>query len=66
VAKKIGGMGRVAVRAALTAVIEGQTQPLASGLELESKLFGSLCETADMKEGLKAFLEKRPARFMDA
>jgi len=66
VAKKIAGMGQVAVRAALTAVIEGQTQPMASGLELESKLFGSLCETADMKEGLKAFLEKRPARFIDA
>jgi len=65
VAKKIAGMGQPAVRAALTAVVEGQTQPLDSGLELESKLFGSLCETADMKEGVKAFLEKRPARFMD-
>lgn len=66
VAKKIAGLGQVAVRAALTAVIEGQTQPPAAGLELESNLFGSLCETADMKEGLKAFLEKRPARFLDA
>ncbi|MBI3595594.1 MAG: enoyl-CoA hydratase/isomerase family protein [Nitrospirae bacterium] len=66
VAKKIAGMGQVAVRAALTAVMEGQMQSLASGLELESKLFGSLCETADMKEGLTAFLQKRPAKFQDA
>jgi enoyl-CoA hydratase/carnithine racemase len=65
VAKKIAGMGQAAVRAALMAVVEGQRQPLDSGLELESKLFASLCETADMKEGVKAFLEKRPARFMD-
>jgi enoyl-CoA hydratase/carnithine racemase len=66
VAKKIAGMGQAAVRAALRAVMEGQTRPLDSGLELESKLFGSLCETADMKEGVKAFLEKRPARFKEA
>ncbi len=62
-AKKIGGMGQAAVQAALTAVVEGLTRPLTGGLELESKLFGTLCETADMKEGLNAFLEKRPAKF---
>lgn len=62
-AKKIAGMGQVAVRAALTAVLEGRHRPPAQGFELESSLFGTLCETADMKEGLKAFLEKRPAKF---
>lgn len=66
VAKKVGGMGQLAVRAALKAVLDGRTQSLESGLELEAKLFGSLCETADMKEGLHAFLQKRPARFRDA
>jgi enoyl-CoA hydratase/carnithine racemase len=65
-ARKIAGMGQAAVRAALTAVVEGQTRPFAGGFELESKLFGSLCETADMKEGLNAFLEKRPARFRNS
>jgi enoyl-CoA hydratase/carnithine racemase len=63
VAKKIAGMGQVAVRAALAAVVEGPTRSLTGGFELESKLFGTLCETADMKEGLSAFLEKRPAKF---
>ncbi|MBI3812829.1 MAG: enoyl-CoA hydratase/isomerase family protein [Nitrospirae bacterium] len=62
-AVKIAGMGQVAVRAALTAVLEGRHRPPAQGFELESSLFGALCETADMKEGLKAFLEKRPAKF---
>ncbi|HET6466131.1 MAG TPA: enoyl-CoA hydratase-related protein [Nitrospiria bacterium] len=66
VAKKVAGMGQLAVRAALKAVLDGRTQSLESGLELEAKLFGSLCETADMKEGLHAFLQKRPARFRDA
>lgn len=66
VAKKIAGMGQVAVRASLKAVLEGRTRPLAEGLELESGLFGALCETSDMKEGLNAFLEKRPARFRNS
>ena len=64
-ARKIASKGQVAVRGAIKAVIEGRSQSLKSGLELESKLFGSLCETADMKEGIKAFLEKRQPKFKD-
>jgi enoyl-CoA hydratase/carnithine racemase len=64
-ARKIASKGQVAVRAALEAVLEGRSKSLKEGLSLESKLFGSLCETADMKEGLKAFLEKRQPRFED-
>ena len=30
---------------------------------LESTLFGLCCTTVDMKEGTRAFLEKRPAKF---
>ncbi|HEY5594679.1 MAG TPA: enoyl-CoA hydratase-related protein, partial [Nitrospiria bacterium] len=66
VAKRIAGMGQAAVRASLTAVVEGHARPLTGGLELESSLFGTLCETADMKEGLSAFLEKRPAKFQNS
>lgn len=65
-ANKIAGMGQVAVRAALTAVLEGRHRPPAQGFELESRLFGTLCETADMKEGLGAFLDKRPAKFRNS
>jgi enoyl-CoA hydratase len=37
--------------------------PLSDGLRLESALFGILAASHDMHEGLKAFLEKRPAKF---
>ena len=64
-ANKIALKGRRAVEAALQAVGEGESLSLEKGLELESRLFGSLCETADMKEGIRAFMEKRQARFED-
>jgi enoyl-CoA hydratase len=62
-AKKIAGMGQMAVRAALKAVMDDASRYSAEGFRLETKLFGELCETEDMKEGLRAFLEKRPATF---
>jgi enoyl-CoA hydratase len=33
------------------------------GLFLEATLFGLVCTTEDMREGTKAFLEKRPGQF---
>lgn len=64
-ARKIAAKGQVAVRSILKAVRGGSSRPLAEGLDLEAKLFGRLCETADMREGLKAFLEKRQPNFED-
>lgn len=76
-ARKIASKGQVAVRAALRALLDGQHRSASSsasgglgggweeGLALEAKLFGSLCETADMKEGLRAFMEKRQPKFED-
>ncbi|MBI5198352.1 MAG: enoyl-CoA hydratase [Nitrospirae bacterium] len=64
-AKKIAGKGQLAVRAALKAIQEGLQKNLSEGLALESELFGQLCETEDMKEGLTAFIEKRQPRFQD-
>jgi enoyl-CoA hydratase len=37
--------------------------PLAEGLLFERRLFHSLFASADQKEGMNAFIEKRPARF---
>lgn len=56
-------MGPLAVRLALEAVDRGFDLTLEDGLLLEANHFGLLAATADMKEGLSAFLEKRPARF---
>lgn len=55
--------GLLAVRLALEAVDRGLEMTLEEGLLLEANHFGLLAATADMKEGLTAFLEKRPAKF---
>ena len=55
--------GPLAVTAALESVRRGLEMPLPDALRLESALFGILASSHDMHEGLKAFLEKRPAKF---
>lgn len=49
----------IAIRAALEAATHGVEMPMREGQLLESTLFGLLCATDDMKEGMSAFLEKR-------
>jgi len=55
--------GPLAVRAAMQAVDHGLDVTLEHGCRMEASLFGLLCATGDMREGLKAFLEKRKAEF---
>lgn len=55
--------GPLALARALEAVDRGLDMSLEDGIAFESKLFGSLGDTADMREGTTAFLEKRPAVF---
>ena len=62
-AKAILANGPVACRYVLEAVRRGLDMPLAEGLVFEATLFGLCAATADMEEGMTAFLEKRPARF---
>ena len=62
-AKKIAANGPDACRYALDAIRSGIEMPAAEGLLFEATLFGLCAATADMKEGMTAFLEKRPARF---
>lgn len=55
--------GPVSLRFTLEAVQAGLEMPFAEAQYLEATLFGLICTTEDMKEGTKAFLEKRPAKF---
>ena len=64
-ARKIASKGAVAVRLALQAIEQGLAVDIAQGLALEAKLFGQVADTEDMREGLKAFLEKRQPVFRD-
>lgn len=63
VLRGILAMGPLAVRLAIEAVDSGLEMSLEEGLLLEANHFGLLAATADMKEGLTAFLEKRAPRF---
>ncbi|HEY6929319.1 MAG TPA: enoyl-CoA hydratase-related protein [Thermoanaerobaculia bacterium] len=62
-ARRIAANGPTAVRYALEAIRSGVEMGLAQGLLYEATLFGLCAATEDMKEGMNAFLEKRPAKF---
>jgi enoyl-CoA hydratase len=62
-ARTIGGLAPLAVRACLEAVTRGTLLPLEEGLALEAELFSRLFATQDMREGTRAFLEKRAPVF---
>lgn len=64
-AKKIVEKSRLPVERILRVTREGLKVSLEEGLALEAKLFGELCESQDMREGLTAFLEKRRPKFQD-
>ena len=62
-AMKVAAKGPLAVRGCLEAVQAGLDMPQEEGCYLEATLFGLCCASEDMKEGTKAFLEKRKAAF---
>jgi enoyl-CoA hydratase len=62
-AKLIMSKGPIAVRFTIEAVNEGMEMELEDGGFYESTLFGLIAASEDMKEGTKAFLEKRKAEF---
>ena len=53
----------LAARACLEAVTRGARLPLEEALRLEAELFASLFSTEDVREGTRAFLEKRKPVF---
>ena len=62
-AKKIIANAPLAVKYTIEAIERGVEMPQEEGLFLEATLFGLSCATEDMREGTKAFLEKRKADF---
>jgi enoyl-CoA hydratase len=61
--RKVMAKGPRAIEFVLHAVNRGMEMSLYDALRLEAHLFGLVCATEDMKEGTKAFLEKRKAEF---
>jgi enoyl-CoA hydratase len=61
VADTIAAMPPLAVRAAKRAVNTAYEQPLGAGLRLERDAFFDLFATVDQREGMAAFIDKRPA-----
>ena len=59
IASGIAKNAPIAVRACKKAINEGQEVCMDEAIVIEEKLFGSCFETADQKEGMGAFLEKR-------
>lgn len=62
-AQQIAERAPLAVRLAKEAVNQAQESVLAEGIADERRLFYMLFSTEDQKEGMQAFLDKRPARW---
>ncbi len=63
VAEKIAGMSRPIAMMVKESVNRAFETTLAEGVRFERRLFHSTFATADQKEGMAAFVEKRPPRF---
>ena len=62
-AQQLAASAPHALRAILDAVIVGGETPLDAGLEFETLSFGVVASTQDMREGTRAFLERRKPTF---
>ena len=63
VAETIASMSLPSVLAAKEAVNRAFETSLAEGMRFERRVFHSLFATEDQKEGMKAFIEKRPPKW---
>jgi enoyl-CoA hydratase/carnithine racemase len=61
--RKMMANGPLSLRFTLEAVAAGLEAPFAEAQLFEATLFGLICTSDDMKEGTRAFLEKRPPQF---
>lgn len=64
IAKKISSKGQIAIRLSKVAANEGTQTDIDRAMSIEADAFGLCFATADQKEGMTAFLEKRKANFI--
>jgi len=62
-ATKIASNGPLAVKASKIALNEGINKSLDDGIKREFELYSEVARSCDAEEGIRAFLEKRKARF---
>lgn len=62
-ASRIAAMPPLAVRQIREVVLAGADCPLDAAIRLEHKALQLLCASEDKREGVRAFLEKRPPKF---
>ncbi len=63
IGRRIAGMAGVALRYIQEAVNRGLDTTLNAGLQIEADLFAKVFQTADVREGVDAFIHKRQANF---
>jgi len=63
-AVSIASAGPIAQRAAKEAISRGANLPMAEALRVERECYGRVVNTHDRKEGLAAFVEKRPPHYL--
>jgi enoyl-CoA hydratase len=62
-AEQLARQAPIAMRCIIDAVAHGVEMPFAQGCAFEATLFGLVAATDDMREGTRAFLEKRKPEF---
>jgi enoyl-CoA hydratase len=65
-AAKIAAKSTISVRAVKESVNRATETTLREGLLFERRLFHAMFATADQKEGMAAFIEKRPPQFRNS
>jgi enoyl-CoA hydratase len=63
VARKIAQKGPLAIAACKRVLLDGADVPLPKACEMETDAFAALFASADQREGMAAFMAKRPAKF---